>query len=116
MESNWKLNGSASSARHLEELMHVVNAADIAEKDWWVVFKIPANRVQPTGASIVRHEVLRAFRIWSRYFHPDRFQNSGLGLPFQHRLNQRLIVLNEKKDSMQIWYDSLAVDLTATGA
>lgn len=96
--------------------MHVVNAADIAEKDWWVVFKIPANRVQPTGASIVRCAVLRSFRIWSRYFHPDRFQNSGLGLPFQHRLSQRLIVPNEKKDSMQMWYDSLAVDLTATGA
>lgn len=67
-KNNWKMDGNASSARHLKALMHVVNAADIAEKDWWLVFKIPASRVQPTGASSVRHEVLRAFRNWSRNF------------------------------------------------
>jgi len=107
--NNWT-EGSSDTMR-FEEMKHIVIMSDFSLKKWWNVFKIPSSRIQVTGASDVRHEVLRKFRIWSRYMHPDKRNNRGLGLPFQHRLAQRFLGLIGKKAEMETWFANLAIEV-----
>lgn len=108
---HWKQNGYASSEKHFEEMKHVVNMADFEGQDWWKVFKIPESRVHETPASYIYTEVRKKFRVWSRFLHTDNDNNRALGLPFEHRLAQRFLLLSDKKADAETWYNSMAIDV-----
>lgn len=110
-KKSWRAVGNETLVQQFNQAARVVSIKNMNSKDWWVVFGIAANRIQTTGASTVRKEVTAKYRRWSRFFHPDRSNNQGLGTPFRHLLSQRFLILTDKKDEMQTWFDNIAIEV-----
>lgn len=110
-KTRWRAEGNDVIVKQFSHAVRVATMPNITSAEWRVVFGIAANRVRATGASTVRKEVMAKFRRWSRFFHPDRSNNQGLGSPFRHRLSQRFLALTDKRDEVQKWYENFAIDV-----
>lgn len=105
---NWKEHGYTGSEEHMNAMKHVVIMADedTVDVDWWKLFKVSTRMIErTTDGCDVRTDVLKKYRIWSRFVHPDRPNNRGLGLAFQHLLAQRFVLMTNKKNEMEKWFE-----------
>ena len=106
-QKKWKSNWAHGSFEtNLKAMKHVVYAPNFQHTPWRNAFK-----VSKTIPSEIHHEVLKKYRIWSRFLHPDKPNNKGLGLPFEHRLKERFLNLTEKKNEAVAWYEGLAIEV-----
>lgn len=112
-KAGWRASENPTLVRQFNEAVHVVTMASIDSKSWWEVFKIAPNRIKTTGASTVKREVMRDFRRWSRYIHPDNHLNVKLklGAAFRHRLALRMQAMQNKKDEMEKWFEGLVIEV-----
>lgn len=89
-------------------MIHVIRCPeeDLKKVLWWQVFKVSQKSLVFDGSfDEVRVDVLRKFRFWSRFVHPDNIQNQNHGIYVQDLLATRFILLNESKESMLKWYE-----------
>lgn len=109
-KQNWKDRGYARRMVDFRAAKHVVLMADFEAQDWWRVFKIPTATINAAiDGSAVRTDVLRKYRIWSRFMHTDNINNRALGGPFTDRLAKRFGDLMDKVEKMEKWYRRLDV-------
>lgn len=109
-KQNWQDHGYATRMVDFRSAKHVILMGDFEDIDWWRAFKIPKARVDAaTDGSDIRREVLKKYRIWSRFMHTDNVNNRAVGGPFADRLAKRLLSLMDKTASMEAWYSGLDV-------
>lgn len=103
----WQYNGYTGSFDDLKSMLHVVRYPDqdVHKILWWQVFKISERSLVVDGTvDEVRHNVLKMFRIWSRFMHPDKEHNRGHGIAVSDLLSNRLQFLIQMKQDMEKWY------------
>ena len=111
-KEKWQYEGFKGAYDLLKKMIHVVRypEEDLKKVLWWQVFKVSQQSlVCDEGLDEVRLDVLRKFRFWSRFVHPDNTQNQNHGIYVQDLLATRFILLNESKEKMLKWYDGAKV-------
>lgn len=107
---NWEDGGYAKRMVDFKSAKHVILMSNFVDIDWWRAFKIPKARVDAaTDPSAIRRDVLKKYRIWTRFMHTDNLNNRAVGGPFADRLARRLLALMDKANEMETWYSGLDV-------
>lgn len=114
-KEKWQHDGYRGAYDDLKKMLHVVRypERDLKKLLWWQVFKV-SQRSLTCDATLdeVRSDVLRKYRVWSRFLHPDRTQNQGNGIYVQDILAKRFVLLNDSKENMLKWYEGATLRAT----
>ena len=107
-KEKWQDDGFDGAYDLLKKMVHVVRYTEeeLATERWWQVFKVSERSLScDESLDAVRHDVLKKYRLWSRFVHPDRSQNQNHGILVQDLLASRFVLLNDSKQEMLEWYE-----------